>query len=88
MRTDIEEIVLAIVGVWVKTKVQLELLRNLLDSKLLISDLSAHYLNTVKQLEMKISAAVVGLGIMNRRRLGLSGSKLPIGSQSILRVFI
>jgi hypothetical protein len=39
MRTIIEEIALAIEGVWVKTKVQLELLRTLLDSKLLISDL-------------------------------------------------
>jgi hypothetical protein len=71
MRADIEDIALAIEGVWVKTKVQLELLRTLLDSELLISDISAHYPNTVKQLEMKISAAVVGLGIIDGRSLGL-----------------
>ncbi|OGE52705.1 hypothetical protein PENARI_c009G10882 [Penicillium arizonense] len=39
--------------------------------------------DTVKQLEMKISAAVVGLGIIDRRSLGLSGSKLPIDIKGV-----
>jgi hypothetical protein len=32
---------------------------------------------------MKISAAVVGLGIIDRRSLGLSGSKLPIDIKGV-----
>ncbi|OQE43571.1 hypothetical protein PENCOP_c003G04896 [Penicillium coprophilum] len=83
VRADVEELALTIEAVWVKTKVQLELLKTVLDSDSMVVDLCAHYLHTVKQLESKITAAVMGLGIIDRRSLGLSGLKLPIDIRGV-----
>ncbi|OQE16426.1 hypothetical protein PENSTE_c024G02379 [Penicillium steckii] len=83
IRNDIQEISLIIEGVWVKTKHQLEMLKEMLNSNLLVPVLAAHYLNTIKHLETKISGAVVGLGILDRRSLGLSGNRLPIDIKGV-----
>lgn len=72
IRADIAEMALIIEGVWLKTEVQLRLLKGLWDTGTLEPALRAHYGDAIQRLQVKISGAVAGLENIHERTLSAS----------------
>lgn len=51
LQPDVDEMIVILENVWIKTEVQLELLKTLLRSEALESTLLDHYLNVLKTLQ-------------------------------------
>ncbi|KAB8227658.1 uncharacterized protein BDW43DRAFT_238944 [Aspergillus alliaceus] len=75
VRNDIAQIALAIEGAWLKTEVQLGLLKRLSRSGSLDPALSAHYGKALQRLRVKISGAVTGFEAVHKR--SVSATKFP-----------
>ncbi|KAK2766644.1 hypothetical protein FQN54_005955 [Arachnomyces sp. PD_36] len=67
VRDDIFEIVPVVEGVWLKTEVQLNLVKRLFDSGSLDPALLAHYGDVMQRLRVKISEAITGLEAIDKR---------------------
>ncbi|OJZ91918.1 hypothetical protein ASPFODRAFT_201759 [Aspergillus luchuensis CBS 106.47] len=75
LKNDLAQIALVIEGVWLKTEVQLDILRRLLRAGSLDHTLASHYGDALQRLDMKISGAVAGLEAVQKR--SISSSKFP-----------
>ncbi|GLA35562.1 hypothetical protein AnigIFM63309_011406 [Aspergillus niger] len=75
LQNDIAQIALTIEGVWLKTEIQLDLLKRLSRAGSLDHTLSGHYGEALRRLRVKISGAVTGFEAVHKR--SISTSRFP-----------